>query len=983
MHKNNIPNEISFSEALELIEKECVELENIEPFLKNRYQLSNSFINSIKEIVKVNDKKINIAASDVVGQAAELAATDFDPESYVDKVFGEYRSTNVIYATDKSIILVGRPESNRYSDNVAIKIHSPAHKFKAGDESIPMQAQYMANIKHPNIVEIKGSGTTNDGIDYVVMEYLPGHNVAEYCNNNNLSINERLNIFLRICAAISKMHTLLLIHSDLKPQNVIMDVNQRPKIIDFELSLSHSKSLHENFNYKNINGCTEGYAAPEQENNKTNPTEVSALTDIYGLSQILFEILTGAPLFNCKVSITEAIKQNIGKIPRIEELALVITKGTSINPEKRHQSANEVMNDIRNIIHGDNISLSYKKHASLIYKAKFYVLKRKLLLFFVALLAFIISMSGWAIIQERNAARESLQMVMESNDPRVIDNNVHMDKLADEAYKNDGYNTKDYYDKLMGWGQAYYGKGQAKKSIKYFSKAQSLYPDLNSDERISSTTSLLSAYFNLGLKEKYKELIDPYEQSLKNPVIENPYMIEMFLVISEIKNKYFSNVIDFELNDSTIDILERLKIENVKDTELKTNLTIRTLIYKATSLYYSLPSDWVSVLSYVSDEEYKKTIEPSIKKCIKYLEQAIKVLRDNDTQSHLEARIYNWLGYLKFEMQDVTSGQAYFELAKNRTLSIFGENHPRLTEIYIKEYGAHRYVDPKAALIAAKKAHESYSLRTSSDSDIQFITHNYLIISYLTMGDLKGAMQAYKHSKEKFLNISKISNKNNKNIALEIAYSGLDFSLYSYLNHKFVFDPMLVTAELEIGDAYGLNVNDTNPGWSKLVFSYVNNQDDIAMLVESYENYMMTSGNADDDILSSEFLWLAQICYQSKECPYLKYAKSSEKLMKWSEFDKEFSVEKLSAISQLAYYYTQAGEYDVANDFLEEVKPILEKQVDDKSFHVSYWNRIKAQIEYKKGNTQKASEFKRKAMIGAVYNLGVDASFTKELSSLN
>jgi len=180
---------------------------------------------------------------------------------------------------------------------VAIKVlHASFHHSADLVERFRREARAASKIGHPNIVDVTDSGTTTDGAFYFVMEYLEGTNLEELIiRNGPLAVDRALLVAAQITRALEAAHTADVIHRDLKPANVMLvnrqDEEDFVKVLDFGISKDLDPAVGSSLTRPNVAIGTPVYMAPEQAAGK----EANALTDVYGVGGLLYEMLTGAP----------------------------------------------------------------------------------------------------------------------------------------------------------------------------------------------------------------------------------------------------------------------------------------------------------------------------------------------------------------------------------------------------------------------------------------------------------------------------------------------------------------------------------------------------------------------------------------------------------------------------------------------------------------------------------------------------------------
>src|SRR5688500_16212103 len=159
-------------------------------------------------------------------------------------------------------------------------------------------------MDHPNIARVLDGGATEAGRPYFVMELVRGVRITDYCDHNNLTTRQRLDLFIQICKAIQHAHQKGIIHRDLKPSNILVTLHDGvpvPKVIDFGIAKATGqqrltdKTLFTAF--EQFIG-TPAYMSPEQA--EMSGLDVDTRSDIYSLGVLLYELLTGRTPFETK-----------------------------------------------------------------------------------------------------------------------------------------------------------------------------------------------------------------------------------------------------------------------------------------------------------------------------------------------------------------------------------------------------------------------------------------------------------------------------------------------------------------------------------------------------------------------------------------------------------------------------------------------------------------------------------------------------------
>ena len=177
-----------------------------------------------------------------------------------------------------------------------IKLGMDTHQVVARFEQ---ERQALAMMDHPNIARVLDAGATETGRPFFVMELVKGDPIVEYCDKNNLSIEDRLELFAQVCNAVQHAHTKGIIHRDIKPSNILVSTQDgRPhaKVIDFGIAKATARKLTEKTlftEHRQLIGTPE-YMSPEQAEGSL---DIDTRTDVYSLGVLLYELLTGTTPF--------------------------------------------------------------------------------------------------------------------------------------------------------------------------------------------------------------------------------------------------------------------------------------------------------------------------------------------------------------------------------------------------------------------------------------------------------------------------------------------------------------------------------------------------------------------------------------------------------------------------------------------------------------------------------------------------------------
>ncbi|MEN3332354.1 MAG: eukaryotic-like serine/threonine-protein kinase [Blastocatellia bacterium] len=179
---------------------------------------------------------------------------------------------------------------DQYRKQVAIKLIKRGMDTDFILRRFRNERQILANLDHPNIARLLDGGATEDGLPYLVMEYIEGQPITEYADERSLPTAERLKLFRSVCAAVEYAHQHLVIHRDIKPNNILVTAEGVPKLLDFGISklLSTDRS-GDTATATAMRLMTPEYASPEQVKGEA----ITTASDVYSLGVLLYELLTG------------------------------------------------------------------------------------------------------------------------------------------------------------------------------------------------------------------------------------------------------------------------------------------------------------------------------------------------------------------------------------------------------------------------------------------------------------------------------------------------------------------------------------------------------------------------------------------------------------------------------------------------------------------------------------------------------------------
>ena len=203
---------------------------------------------------------------------------------------GAYRIVREIGRGGMGTVFLAARADGEFEKDVAIKVLKRGTDTDEIVRRFRSERQILARLEHPNIARLIDAGSTEDGLPYFVMEFVDGVPVTDFVREHELSVPERLELFLKICSAVGRSHRDRIVHRDLKPTNILVTADGEPKILDFGIAklLDPTPTLIE-VTATQQQRFTPTCVSPEQARGET----VTPASDVYALGALLYEMLSG------------------------------------------------------------------------------------------------------------------------------------------------------------------------------------------------------------------------------------------------------------------------------------------------------------------------------------------------------------------------------------------------------------------------------------------------------------------------------------------------------------------------------------------------------------------------------------------------------------------------------------------------------------------------------------------------------------------
>jgi eukaryotic-like serine/threonine-protein kinase len=226
-------------------------------------------------------------------KAVAQAHAEFEDADVAEgRTIGPYLLVRELGAGGMGTVYHAIRSDGEFVQAVAVKVIKRGMDSESILRRFRLERQILARLEHANIARLLDGGSTASGQPYFVMEYVDGVSITEFADTHNLTVRERLKLFLPVCDGVQAAHRNLIVHRDLKPGNILINREAVPKLLDFGIAkLLDTDVVPETVpaTATGIRLLTPEYASPEQVRGEP----VSTATDVYSLGAVLYELLTG------------------------------------------------------------------------------------------------------------------------------------------------------------------------------------------------------------------------------------------------------------------------------------------------------------------------------------------------------------------------------------------------------------------------------------------------------------------------------------------------------------------------------------------------------------------------------------------------------------------------------------------------------------------------------------------------------------------
>lgn len=428
-----------FDEALDLPPEDRPEF--LERACGKNEELRNLVVRLLAEADPERSSFVTGPSESFVAEAMEATLHDEPLEAGV--VVGRYRVVREVGRGGMAVVYLAERADGEFRQSVALKVLKRGVDTDDVVRRFAQERQILAAASHPDIARLLDGGVTRDGRPFLVMEYVDGQPIDEYCDAQRLSVDERLRLFVRVGRAVAEAHRNLVVHRDIKPNNILVTPDGNVKLLDFGIAKVLDEGGTETDLTRTRNTfLTPAYATPEQ----VAGSPITTASDIYQLGLLLYELLTGTSPYPVPRSDSEALRRAVCESTPIRpsastrpspgahelrrttsralqrkltgDLDNILMTALRKEPERRYGTVDQLVSDIENHLSGRPVSARPDTFA---YRTTKFVLRHRAASAFAALMAvLLVTFTATMAFQAQRIATERDRANLEADTAREV-----------------------------------------------------------------------------------------------------------------------------------------------------------------------------------------------------------------------------------------------------------------------------------------------------------------------------------------------------------------------------------------------------------------------------------------------------------------------------------------------------------------------------------------------------------------------------------
>jgi hypothetical protein len=389
-------------------------------------------IAEVEALLKASEAEEQITAS------RRLDTGTRSEEQLAGRRVGPYELDRLLGHGGMGAVYLAHRVDGQFDQQVAVKLIDLPLATDIFRERFRLERQILAGLNHPFIARLLDGGVTTDGDLYLAMEYVDGIPIHRYCEQKQLSINQRLGLFKSVCEAVQFAHQNLVVHRDLKPDNILVAEDGTPRLLDFGTAKLVSPSMEKqegDLTRQGFQSFTPQYASPEQ----VLGTPITTASDTYSLGVLLYLLLTGVLPYELKELSAQELFRVIcdepprkpttlaGSKPEAREkldadLEAILLKALRKEPQERYRTAEQMAADIQDYLDGRPVAA---RRGTFRYKAGKFIRRNRLAIAAAALIEITLTTGVAGVLWQSRVANEQRRKAeARSADLRELSNSL-------------------------------------------------------------------------------------------------------------------------------------------------------------------------------------------------------------------------------------------------------------------------------------------------------------------------------------------------------------------------------------------------------------------------------------------------------------------------------------------------------------------------------------------------------------------------------
>ena len=279
------------------------------------------------------------------GAVYSAVAASMTGSGMIGRRIDDFELTELLGVGGMGAVYLGVRVDGGFEQRAAIKwlpmgMDTPVNRWRFHEER-----RHLAALSHPSIAQIYAGGVTEDGTPYLIMEFVDGRPLDRFCDDNRLTVRQRLELFLSVCAAVQHAHERLVVHRELKPSNVLITAEGLPKLLDF--GIARALDAHQRAPPGEVTrqgpAFTMSYSSPEQILAGERPFGVEPERD----PEDAMRRFTRLPSTGDETADRRSIPLKDLRRTLRKDLSWIVGKALRNNPDERYQTVAALAHDIR------------------------------------------------------------------------------------------------------------------------------------------------------------------------------------------------------------------------------------------------------------------------------------------------------------------------------------------------------------------------------------------------------------------------------------------------------------------------------------------------------------------------------------------------------------------------------------------------------------------------------------------------------------